>query len=90
MRRPGVDDKRLMQKTAEIKARKVLALDYLGSGTSADQLAHYGDKGWNLAFNDGSVAFAKSEEAVTLALKLTDYDNQTLTNILTLLEYAAR
>jgi hypothetical protein len=81
---------RLMQKTADIRARKVLALDYLGSGMTINELAHVREGGWNLAFNDGSVAFSKNAQAVKLALQLADYDNVTLTNILTLLENSAR
>ena len=81
---------RLMQKTRDIRDRRILILDYLGSGTTPDQLAHYRDQGWNLAFNDGSVSFAKSPQAMKLAAQLVDYDNVGLTNILTMLETAAR
>jgi len=81
---------RLMQKTADLRERKLLIMDYLGSGTTPDQLAHYREQGWNLAFNDGSVAFAKSPQAMKLAAQLADYDNVSLTNILTMLERAAR
>ena len=81
---------RLMQKTKDIRDRRILIMDYLGSGTTPDQLAHYRDQGWNLAFNDGSASFAKSPQAMKLAAQLVDYDNVSLTNILTMLETAAR
>jgi prepilin-type N-terminal cleavage/methylation domain-containing protein len=81
---------RLVQKTSDIKQRKILAMDYLGSSTTIDQLAHAREGGWDLAFNDGSVSFGKSAQAVKLSQTLADYDNVTLTNILTLLELAAR
>jgi prepilin-type N-terminal cleavage/methylation domain-containing protein len=81
---------RLMQKTRDIRDRRLLIMDYIGSGTTPDQLAHYRDQGWNLAFNDGSVAFAKSAQAMKLAAQLVDYDNVSLTNILTMLQLAAR
>jgi prepilin-type N-terminal cleavage/methylation domain-containing protein len=90
MRNPGIDDLRLMQKTADIRLRKILAMDYLGSGTTIDQMAHAREGGWNLAFNDGSVSFGKSAQAVKLSQIMVNYDNKTLTNILTLLETAAR
>ncbi len=92
VRRPGVDETRLMQRTAEIRTRKILAMDYLGSGMTPDELAHFRDGGWNLAFNDGSVSFANSPAAVKLVLQgqPANYDNVALTNILTLLEVAAR
>jgi prepilin-type N-terminal cleavage/methylation domain-containing protein len=91
MRNPGAGNQlRLMQKTADIKARKILVMDYLGSGMTVAELAHAREGGWNLAFNDGSVSFGKSPQALDLALKLVDYDNVTLTNILTLLENASR
>jgi prepilin-type N-terminal cleavage/methylation domain-containing protein len=81
---------RAVQKTSEIKQRKILLMDYLGSQMSLDQLAHSRDQGWQLAFNDGSSSFAKSPRAITLARTMADYDNVTLTNILTMLELAAK
>ncbi len=92
MRNPvgAADEYRLMQKTADIKQRKILLMDYLGSGTTLEELAHGRDQGWQLAFNDGSVSFAKSPKAIALAATLVDYDNVTLTNILTMLEQSAR
>jgi prepilin-type N-terminal cleavage/methylation domain-containing protein len=81
---------RLMQKTADIRARKLLIMDYIGSSTTLSQLAHAREGGWNLAFNDGSVSFAKSARAISLSQTLADYDNVALTNILTILENAAR
>jgi prepilin-type N-terminal cleavage/methylation domain-containing protein len=92
MRNPvgGADNTRLMQKTSNIKQRKILLLDYLGSNMKLDEFAHWRDQGWQVAFNDGSASFAKSARAITLAQSLADYDNVGLTNILTLLEQAAR
>jgi prepilin-type N-terminal cleavage/methylation domain-containing protein len=90
MKNPNSDNLRMMQKTAEIKKRKILIMDYLGSGTTPDQLAHYKDGGWNLAFNDGSVSFSKSPDAMKKASTLVDYDNVGLTNILTILEERAK
>lgn len=81
---------RLMQKTADIRERKILVLDYLGSGMTPDQIGHYPDGGWQLAFNDGSASFAKSAKAIQLSQGLADYDNVALTNVLTILEKAAR
>lgn len=86
----AADEYRIMQKTSDIKQRKILLMDYLGSNTTLDELAHARDQGWQLAFNDGSVSFAKSTKAIALAQTLVDYDNVTLTNILTMLEQSAR
>ncbi len=86
----AADEYRIMQKTSDIKQRKILIMDYLGSQTTLDQLAHASDKGWQVAFNDGSASFAKSAQAITLSQTMADYDNVTLTNILTLLETASR
>lgn len=86
----AADEYRIMQKTSDIKQRKILIMDYLGSGTTLDELAHARDQGWQLAFNDGSCSFAKSPQAITLASTMVDYDNVRLTNILTLLETASR
>lgn len=83
-------DTRLMQKTSDIKQRKILLMDYLGSGMKQDEFAHWRDQGWQLGFNDGSASFAKSPKAMALAQTMADYDNVTLTNILTMLEQAAR
>ena len=73
----------LMQKLGDVRQRHILLMDYLGSGTTPDQLAHSDDKGWQLGFTDGSASFGKSQQAVNLASTLADYDNVTLTNILT-------
>ena len=81
---------RLMQKTSDIKERKILVLDYLGSGMTPDQIGHYPDGGWQLAFNDGSAFMAKSAKAIQLSQTLVDYDNVALTNVLTILESAAK
>ena len=86
----GGNNLRLMQKLGDVRQRRILLMDYLGSGTTPDQLAHSDDKGWQLGFTDGSASFAKSEQAVTLANSLVDYDNVTLTNILTILENKSR
>jgi prepilin-type N-terminal cleavage/methylation domain-containing protein len=90
VRKPNTDNLRVMQKTANIRGRQLLIMDYVGSRMKEEQLAHARDRGWNLVFNDGSAAFAKSPQAFTLALGMQDYDNITLTNILVLLETAAR
>jgi len=89
-RNPNSDNLRIMQKTGDIKDRRILILDYLGSTMTPDQMAHGRDQGWNVSFNDGSTSFAKSPKSVTLAAGMANYDNITLTNILTLLETAAR
>jgi prepilin-type N-terminal cleavage/methylation domain-containing protein len=87
-RNPNANNLRLMQKTAEARGLKILIMDFLGSDMTTDQFAHFEDGGWNLAFNDGSVAFSKSAEATKLvaAGQPARYDNIQLTNILTLLE----
>lgn len=90
VRNANTDNTRLFQKTAEIKQRRILVMDYLGSGMQLDELAHARDQGWQLCFNDGSASFAKSPQAIAKAQTLVDYDNITLTNILTMLELAAR
>jgi prepilin-type N-terminal cleavage/methylation domain-containing protein len=91
MRNPNSDNRRLMQKTSDIRTRKLLIMDFIGSDMTPDEFAHWRDGGWNIAFNDGSVAFGKSPAATRLvALGQPDrYDNVQLTNILTLLELAA-
>jgi prepilin-type N-terminal cleavage/methylation domain-containing protein len=100
MRNPvgDADNKRLMQKTSDIKARKTLVMDFLGSDMTPDELAHWRAGGWNLGFNDGSVSFAKSPEVIRLVTPTSmggqgqpaRYNNVQLTNILTLLENRAR
>jgi prepilin-type N-terminal cleavage/methylation domain len=90
MRNPNSDNTRLMQKSTDIKQRKIFVMDYIGSNMKQDELAHWRDKGWQLAFNDGSAGFAKSPESMAKAQTLVDYDNVTLTNILTTLEDRSR
>jgi hypothetical protein len=90
MRNPGADNTRLMQKSAEIRQRKILVMDYLGSQMKQDEFAHWRDQGWQLCFNDGSASFGKSPQAMAKAQTLANYDNVTLTNILTMLETAAK
>lgn len=81
---------RLFQRTSEIKQRKILLMDYLGSNMQQDEFAHWRDQGWQLAFNDGSASFAKSPKGMALAQTMADYENVKLTNILTMLELSAR
>lgn len=91
VRNPNSDNLRLMQKSSDIRARKLLVMDFLGSDMTLDEFAHWREGGWNLGFCDGSVAFAKSPAAVQLVAmgQPARYDNVQLTNILTLLELAA-
>jgi prepilin-type N-terminal cleavage/methylation domain-containing protein len=83
---------RLMQKSAQVNQRKLFIMDYLEGGMSPDYNAHFRSKGWNIAFTDGSVSFARSKQAFDLVAQgqPARYDNVALTNILTLLEAAAR
>lgn len=92
MRDPNGTDLRLMQRTSDIRERKLLIMDFLGSDMTTDEFAHYKEGGWNLAFNDGSTSFAKSAHAVKLVAQgqPARYDNRQLTNILTLLELSSR
>jgi hypothetical protein len=71
-----------MPRTSEIKQRRILILDYLGSGMMPDEFAHWRDQGWQMACNDGSASFGKSPKAMALAKTLADDDNVALTNIL--------
>ena len=92
MKDPNGTDLRLMQKTSEIKQRRILILDYLAGDMTEEAFAHYKAGGWNLAFNDGSAAFSKSRQAINLVAQgqPARYDNIQLTNILTILERDAR
>jgi prepilin-type N-terminal cleavage/methylation domain-containing protein len=83
---------RLMQKSSQAKPRKLFIMDYLAGGMSPTLNAHYRSKGWNVSFADGSVSFARSKQAFELVAQgqPADYDNIALTNILTLLEQAAK
>jgi len=86
------DQTRMMQKASEVKPRRTLILDYLGSNMAVNDLAHGAAGGWNLAFADGSVAFSKSPEAIRLVQlgQPQDYNNIQLTNILFTLEQGSR
>ena len=90
----GGDDgnRRLMPKTSQVKARKIFIMDYLGSDMTPEEFAHGRDQGWNLAWSDGSVSFAKSPEVANLSYQgqPVRYNNVQMTNMLTLLELAAR
>jgi len=82
-----------MQKTSEIKDRKLLIMDYLGNNFTSEDFAHYKAGGWTLAFNDGSVSFSKSPEAIRMVAenRSMDYgDTDRLAAILTVLERDAR
>jgi type II secretory pathway pseudopilin PulG len=91
---PGVNNLRLIQKTSQAGVRKIFIMDYLSAGNPPNLNAHYRFRGWNLAFSDGSVSFAKSPQAVALIAPPSnqptgDNVNQPFTNILTMLELAA-
>jgi len=88
MKNANIDNKRLMEKSSQVKPTRVFTLDYLGSGMTPDDLAHAADGGWNLGLADGSAAFSKSPEVVALVQsgQPADYNNVQLTNILTILE----
>ena len=67
---PIVDtnNKRLFQKSSDIKGRRVFIMDYIDSQmTTPSYFAHYRSKGWNMAFTDGSTMFSKPDQA-TFAL----------------------
>jgi prepilin-type N-terminal cleavage/methylation domain-containing protein len=86
------DNLRLMQKTSDIRQRKILVLDYLGSEMTEAEMAHFKAGGWTLGYSDGSVAFSRSKEAMRLVAlgQPVRYDNVQLTNILTQLEKSSK
>jgi prepilin-type N-terminal cleavage/methylation domain-containing protein len=90
---PGANNRRLIEKQSQAGLRKIFIMDYLSAGNPPNLNAHYRFRGWNLAFSDASVSFAKSPQAVALVASgqpTLDSVNQQFTNILTLLEAAAR
>ena len=57
-------DRRLFQKTGDIKMRRLFIMDYIDAQQSNPQyFAHQRQHGWNLAFTDGSVKFGKLDQA---------------------------
>jgi prepilin-type N-terminal cleavage/methylation domain-containing protein len=91
---PGAGNRRIMPKSTSIPERHIFNMDYLsGDSKLAPTLtAHFRSKGWNLSFNDGSVVFARSKKAADLVQQgqpVNDSNMTQLTNILTLLEFAA-
>ncbi|HWC61804.1 MAG TPA: prepilin-type N-terminal cleavage/methylation domain-containing protein [Verrucomicrobiae bacterium] len=53
---------RVMQKASQIKTRRVFIMDYIDSQMiNSTYFAHYKSKGWEMAFTDGSVGFAKPD-----------------------------
>jgi prepilin-type N-terminal cleavage/methylation domain-containing protein len=87
----GGNNLRIIQKATQAGAHKLFIMDYLEGGMSPDLNAHYRSKGWNIAFTDGGVSFAKSPKAFALVAQgqPATGDMVALTNILTLLEFAA-
>lgn len=73
---------REMQKSSEVRKHKILIMDFLGSldasENPAEFYAHWPEKGWNLAYTDGSVRFSISDRAYALAAKGKPdrYDNR--------------
>ena len=91
---PGAGNRRILSKSSSSAPRKTFVMDYLSgdSKLTPPLTAHYRSQGWELAFNDGSVAFAKSKQAadlVRMGQPVNDSNMTQLTNILTLLEMAA-
>jgi prepilin-type N-terminal cleavage/methylation domain-containing protein len=63
---PVVDSKglRLFQKASQIKGRRVFIMDYIDTQmTNPSYFAHFRAKGWEMAMTDGSVGFAKVDNA---------------------------
>ena len=93
VRDPNGSDLRLMQKTSDIRKRHILIMDFLGSLDAGEDpatfYAHYKEGGWNLAFNDGSVAFSVSHRTMKYAAKRLPrrYDNRTFMRMLEFLEW---
>lgn len=56
----SVDNRRLYQRTSQLPAHKLFAVDFYQSGS---QFSHVREMGWNVLFTDGSVNFSKSERA---------------------------
>ena len=55
---------RLFQKASQLKGRRVFIMDYIDSQMpNPSYFAHYRSKGWEMAFTDGSVGFAKPDIA---------------------------
>jgi prepilin-type N-terminal cleavage/methylation domain-containing protein len=91
---PSSSNLRIFQKSSAIKSRKIFVMDYLSgdSKLTPPLTAHFRSKGWTLGFNDGSVIFARSKQASDLVQQGepgSDTNMNQLTNILTLLEFAA-
>jgi prepilin-type N-terminal cleavage/methylation domain-containing protein len=91
---PGNGNRRLIPKATATVSRRIFIMDYLSgdSQLTPPLTAHYKSRGWEIAFNDGSVAFAKSKQAADLVQQgqpANDTNMAQLTNILTLLEFAA-
>jgi prepilin-type N-terminal cleavage/methylation domain-containing protein len=57
--------KRLYERSAKVLKRDVFIMDYFDTQmTSPEYFAHYREKGWNVSFTDGSVAFCRPSPAV--------------------------
>jgi prepilin-type N-terminal cleavage/methylation domain-containing protein len=86
------DNLRKYQKLAQAEPHRLFIMDYLEGGMSPDLNAHFRSKGWNVAFTDGAVSFAKSPKAMELVAPPNNQPNDMaeMTNILTLLEFATR
>jgi prepilin-type N-terminal cleavage/methylation domain-containing protein len=91
---PGGGNRRLIPKATTAVSRRIFIMDYLsGDSKLAPSLtAHYRSRGWEVGFCDGSVGFARSKQAADLVQQgqpVNDTNMAQLTNILTLLEFAA-
>jgi prepilin-type N-terminal cleavage/methylation domain-containing protein len=91
---PNAGNRRLLPKATTAASRKIFLMDYLSgdSKLTPSLTAHYRSRGWEVGFNDGSVAFARSKQAADLVQQgqpVNDTNMTQLTNILTLLEFAA-
>lgn len=59
----GFNNSRRYQKTSQLEAHKLLAVDYLsnvGGANTLPTLAHTRERGWNILFTDGSAQFSQS------------------------------
>ena len=91
VRNPSAGDNlRLFQKLGQSPPTRLFIMDYLEAGMSPNLNAHYRSRGWQMAFTDASAHFAKSPKVIELVTGGQPTDMVQMTNILTLLERAAR